>query len=216
MRALEARSAGRKSGAKMVDCRRVQAPGRVDGPLPQAPGLGGKPDSAETAATTRRQELAAGVESRLQVRRRDLRGPFGVCESPGVQQKHTHGSRQHPSFRARPSQHHEPHDQPGKKEHDPKGTQHDSSTDVGGSSPPPAHSLRAHPVDPTRPDGRNRSLPLSVPHVELPPPPAAQQNQHQEGQVEPAVGPAVGPPAAPRDPEDPKQVKLTMAPRPHL
>lgn len=54
----------------MVDCRRAQPPCRVDGVFPQAPGLGGEPDSAETAA---RQELAAGVESRLEVRPRDLR-----------------------------------------------------------------------------------------------------------------------------------------------
>ena len=137
----------------MIDCRRVPTPCCVDGAIPQVRGLGGERDSAETA---RRQELAADVESRLEVRPRDLRGPCNVRESPGVSLKNIYGSRRPASLREKTSTKSEPQDRQGEKKHDSKNTHYDLHTDVDEPSAEHAAFLRSHRAERTRPDGRDQ------------------------------------------------------------
>ncbi len=93
-----------EGGAQLIECRFVQTACSVDGDLPEALGLGGEPDRAPTAT---RQKLTARVDSRLEVRQRDLAGSCNVCESSGVPQKHTEGSGKPPALWAKTPVHRE-------------------------------------------------------------------------------------------------------------
>ena len=93
-----------EDGAQMIECRFVHAACSGYGGVPRALGLGGEPDKAPTAT---RQKLTAHVESRLEVRRRDLAGSCNVRESAGVRHEHTDGSGKPPALRAKPPVHRE-------------------------------------------------------------------------------------------------------------
>ena len=78
----------------------------------------------------RRDTLTACVDSRPQMRRRDLPGPCLVRESSGVYQKHADGSRNPPARRANTSMQHKVQYRDGEKEHDSNCTRYDLMNDI--------------------------------------------------------------------------------------